>query len=387
MFFEVSLHKKMLSYEAMIVNYQLFLVIPPGLEDLALREVELKCPISHVEVHKGGLELSADLDWIVKAHTLLKIPTRILMRLNTFKVRDFPKLFQKFTNFKWNDYLSHPTPAWEISCSKSRIMHTGRIEETVQKALVEAMRKQPLGKDWEKKQYSPQTFYIRLVDDNLTLSLDLSGEPLYKRGLQKIKGEAPIRENFAAAFAFEILNDLKEPVVLVDPMCGSGTLLTEALTFYQPLHLRKFSFEEAPFFKGRMIKLGPATVSLPASKALGFDLNGELLNKVAKELDAKLPITFKNQDSLKEKLTTDEAVILCNPPYGERIQIEGKRGSFLKEAWNKFMEEDRPLRFGWVLPSDMDDLFSAPKGYKMKTKRHLKNGGMAVTFWIWERII
>ena len=369
----------------MIVNYQLFLVIPPGLEDLALREVELKCPVSAVQLHKGGLELEADINWIIKAHCELKIPTRILMRLTTFKIRDFPKLYQKFSTFKWNDYLSHPEPEWEISCSKSRLNHTGRIEETVKKALAEAMRKQPLGMDWQKKNYGPQTFYIRLVDDNLTLSLDLSGDPLYKRGFQKIKGEAPIRENFAAAFAFEILHDLDSKVTLIDPMCGSGTLLTEALTFFTPLHLRKFSFEEAPFFKGKLVKLETNDNKLPIDHAIGIDLNGELLEKVSKELKENLPITFKHQDSLKEKITRETSVILCNPPYGERIQIQGKRGSFLKEAWEKFMQQDTPLRFGWVLPSDMDDLFSKAAGYRVKSKRHLKNGGMAVTFWIWER--
>lgn len=370
----------------MNVSYQLFLIIPPGLEDLALKEVELKCPVSSIEVHKGGLELTASLDWIVRAHTTLKIPTRILMRLTSFKVRDFPKLYQKFVNFKWNQYLSHPEPTWEISCSKSRLNHTGRIEDTVNSALQEAMKKQPLGKDWEKKNYSPQTFYIRLVDDELTLSLDLTGEALYKRGLQKIKGEAPIRENFAAAFAFEILHDLKTPVTLIDPMCGSATLLTEALTFHRPLHLRNFAFEEAPFFKGKLVRLENEIEPLPSVKAIGFDINSELIKKVSFELNSTLPLTLKAQDSLTEKLTDDESVILCNPPYGERIKIEGKRGSFLKEAWGKFMSVDKPKRFGWVLPSDMDDLFSRPKNYRLINKRHLKNGGMAVTFWIWERI-
>ena len=370
----------------MNVSYQLFLVIPPGLEDLALREVELKCPVSEIITHKGGLELNTDLDWIIKAHTQLKIPTRILMRLTTFKVRDFPKLYQKFSSFKWNTYLSHPEPEFEITCSKSRLIHTGRIEETVKKALAESMRKQPLGKDWEKKQFSPQTFYIRIVDDDLTFSLDLTGEPLYKRGLQTLKGEAPIRENFAAAFAFEILNDLKEPITLIDPMCGSGTLLTEAVTFFRPLHLRKFSFEEAPFFKGKLVRLEEPALSLPVSKGIGFDINGELIQKVSSVIDDSLRITLHKADSLNQKLSTEDCVILCNPPYGERLQIEGKRGSFLKEAWLKYMEVDKPLRFGWVLPSDMDDLFAKPSGYRLKVKRHLKNGGMAVTFWIWERI-
>lgn len=364
------------------MQFRFFLIIPPGLEDLAQREVEQKCPAAPLTVIKGGLELEAPLEWMVTAHALLKIPTRILMRVTEFKVRDFPKLHQKFSAFKWNTVLSHPEPQFEISCKESRLMHTGRIEETVRAALKEAMVRQPLGKDWEKKNYPPQTFYIRLYQDTLTLSLDLTGEPLYKRGLQVIKGEAPLRENFAAAFAMELLEDVPGPVTLVDPMCGSGTLLTEALTFGTPLHLRPFAFETSPLFKGKHFRLPEPTPALPVNAALGFDLNEELLGK----LKTDLPITFKAQDSVKTRIdVAGDMIMICNPPYGERIKIEGKRGSFLKGAWEKFLNEDRPLRFAWVLPTDMDDLFAAPRGYKLLRKRHLRNGGLAVTFWIWER--
>lgn len=365
------------------MQFTLFLIIPPGLEDLALKEVELKCPISEVVSMKGGLELKADIDWIMAAHALLKIPTRILMRVTEFKVRDFPKLHNKFTSFKWNDVLSHPEPQFEISCSKSRLMHTGRIEETIQAALKTSLIKQPLNRDWEKKNYPPQTFYIRIVDDTLTFSLDLTGEPLYKRGLQKIKGEAPLRENFAAAFLMDLFEGVSSPVTLVDPMCGSGTMLTEALTFHQPLHLRPFAFETAPFFKGKLFRIPPSGDSLPIKVALGFDINEELLSK----LHIDLPIKFKARDSLIKPIKVDgDMFMICNPPYGERIKIEGKRGSFLRDAWEKFLSVDRPLRFGWVLPSDMDDLFKKPEeGYKLKTKRQLRNGGMAVTYWVWEQ--
>lgn len=364
--------------------YRLFLIVPPGLEALALEELESKCPVSNpVTVMKGGVELDADLDWIVKAHCLLKLPTRILMRVKEFKVRDFPKLHQKFSSFKWNEVLSHPEPEWEISCSKSRLMHTGRIEETIKEALTEALVRQPLSLDWKKKNYPPQTFYVRIVDDNLVLSLDLTGEPLYKRGYQKIKGEAPIRENFAAAFLMDLFRGLDHEVTLVDPMCGSATFLTEALNFNNPLHFRKFAFEYAPFFKGKMVRLPIVTQKFPVSKVIGFDVNEELISKVKKESDLDLRVL----DSVKEKLPVEnEFVMICNPPYGERIKIEGKRGSFLREAWEKFLKVDRPLRFGWVLPSDMDDLFAKAPGYKMLRKKHLKNGGLAVTYWVWERI-
>lgn len=364
------------------MQYRLFLIIPPGLEELAQQEIDNKCPLSSIQKVKGGIELEADLDWIISAHTILKIPTRILMRIGEFKVRDFPKLHQKFLNFKWKDYLSHPEPEWEISCSKSRLMHTGRIEETIKKALSEALVRQPLNRDWEKKNYSPQTFYVRLVDDNLTLSLDLTGEALYKRGHQKIKGEAPIRENFAAAFLMELFNGITTPMTLIDPMCGSATFLTEAQNFHRPLHFRPFAFETAPFFKGKLVKTGEEKKPLPVKNVVGFDVNEELLSKVRKETSLDLRV----QDSLLLRIENDsEFVMICNPPYGERLKIEGKRGSFLKEAWRKFLQDDRPLRFGWVLPSDMDDLFQKAPGYSLRVKKHLKNGGMAVTFWVWER--
>ncbi len=368
-------------------SYELFLIITPGWEDLALKELLLKAPVDKYNVIKGGIELTADIAWIERAHLMLKIPTRILMRVTTFKVRDFPKLYQKFSTLPWTKYLSHPLPQWEISCSKSRLMHTGRIEETVAKALDEAQKRQPLSRDWEKKNYSPQTFYIRLVDDQLTLSLDLTGDFLYKRGLMTIKGEAPIRENYAAAMAWEILSNLDQKVTLVDPMCGSGTLLIEALTFHQPLHLRPFAFETAPFYKGRLLKKTEETTPLPIEEARGFDLNADLLMKAKAELRMPLPLIFTEKDSVLSALKLPEnSIMICNPPYGERIKIEGKRGSFLQNAWKKFLEDDRPLRFGWVLPSDMDDLFSKAPGYRQIQKRQFKNGGMAVTFWIWERI-
>jgi putative N6-adenine-specific DNA methylase len=365
------------------MTYRLFLVIPPGFEELSLLELESKCPVSSFSLTKGGIEVDADLEWIVKAHCLLKLPTRILLRMTEFKVRDFPKLYQKLKSFHWNQFLSHPTPSWEVSCTKSRLMHTGRIEETLKSSLLEALKRQPLGLDWQKKNYPPQTFYVRLSDDLLTLSLDLTGTPLYKRGLQKIKGEAPIRENLASALLMELCQGIKDEVILVDPMCGSGTFLTESLFFHKPLHLRKFAFETAPFFKGKMIRLPEEGLKLPIKRALGFDKDGLLLSKVREESGLELYEMDTVSHPLKMK---DEFIIMCNPPYGERIKIDGKRGKFLQEAFKKFLYTDLPLRFGWVLPSDMDDLFKTPPHYRLMKKKSFKNGGLSVTFWVWEKM-
>jgi predicted RNA methylase len=131
-----------------------------------------------------------------------------------------------------------------------------------------------------------------------------------------------------------------------------------------------------------MVRLPLPTVKLPVARVIGFDLNRELIEKVKAESDLDLRV----KDSVVEKLDVgSDFVMICNPPYGERIKIEGKRGSFLREAWEKFLTVDKPLRFGWVLPSDMDDLFAKAPGYKLLHKKSLRNGGMAVTYWVWER--
>jgi putative N6-adenine-specific DNA methylase len=366
-------------------SYSIFIIVLPGLEDLAAREIALKLPLEKFNIIKGGIEAQVSLEWIEKAHLRLKIPTRILLRVANFKVRDFPKLYHKFAHFNWKPFLSHPEPEWEISCSKSRLNHTGRIEETIKKAMAEVLIKQPLKKDWEKKNYPPQTFYVRLVDDTLFLSLDLSGEPLYKRGLQKIKGVAPLRENLASAFLFEITKDLSESYSLVDPMCGSGTFLTEGKTFFDSLHLRPFAFETAPFYKGKILKdREPDARTLPFNNYYGFDKNLELITKVNQEI--ALGLELQELDSLREKLpVTEDSILICNPPYGERIEIEGKRGHFLKVARDKFLETDKPFRMGWLIPTDMDDIFQKAPGYKTISKIHIRNGGLPVTFWVWER--
>jgi putative N6-adenine-specific DNA methylase len=364
------------------MQFKIFLIIPPGLEDLALQEVELKCPVSSPLMTKGGIEIEADLNWLVTAHASLKLPTRILLRITSFKVRDFPKLHQKFSQFKWNDFLSHPIPEFEISCSSSRLMHTGRIEETVSSALKEALIRQPLKRDWEKFNYPPQKFYIRLVNDLLTLSLDLSGDPLYKRGIQVIKGEAPLRENFAAALAMDLFKGIATPVTLIDPMCGSATLLIEALTFHKGFHERRFAFEFAPFFKGKHFKIPEDVSPLPIKEAIGFDLNEGLLSKIQTNLN----LSLKCQDSLLKPINHEEDFfMICNPPYGERIGIEGKKGLFLRKARDKFLQ-DGPKRLGWLTPSDMDDVFKESPNYKLLSKRQFRNGGLPVTYWVWERL-
>ena len=166
-------------------------------------------------------------------------------------------------------------------------------------------------------------------------------------------------------------------------MCGSGTFLMEAATFHLPLHERKFAFEEAPFFKGKTIKTPKAGSQLPFEKLVGNELNSELAEKVSPVL-SKYNIEVSSGDALKKDFPA--GFMICNPPYGERIKIPGRKGIFLRDSLEKFLTKDKPERLGWLIPSDMDDIVPKVKDYKVRSKRKFRNGGMAVTFQIWDRI-
>ena len=178
---------------------------------------------------------------------------------------------------------------------------------------------------------------------------------------------------------FELFEETNEEVVLADPTCGSGTLLTEAATFFHALHLRKFAWEEIPLFKGKSIKKRLNGKKLPIREYIGNDLNEELIEKISFET-----IKFTCDDALKVNFNQPNLYMISNPPYGERIKIQGKRGVFLKELWLKVLTKDQPLKFGMVIPSDFDDLFNSPPSpYKALSKRKFRNGGLMVSFWIW----
>jgi putative N6-adenine-specific DNA methylase len=185
----------------------------------------------------------------------------------------------------------------------------------------------------------------------------------------------------------EIFKDIDYPVTLVDPMCGSGTLLTEAVTFHVPMHLRSFAFETAPFYRGKILKASAAHTPLPITEARGFDLNHELIQKVQSELSKQWPINFQVMDSLTTEIKVPEKLfMISNPPYGERLKIAGKRGSFLKNALQIYLTRDKPQRIAWVVPSDMDELFQQLPDYRTITSIHFKNGGLPVTLWVWEKL-
>ncbi|MCB0361393.1 MAG: hypothetical protein KDD35_01640 [Bdellovibrionales bacterium] len=187
-----------------------FLVIPPGLESLALEELQVKSRLlaedssldysgvnlQQAEVVSGGIELNLALKegWILNNY--LRIPTRILQRLERFRCRDYSQIKKKVSRWPWYQYLRDGEIRVHVSSHNSRLNMKKRLVSSVVEGIGEAKKRQAFRKPHLE---IPQNIYIRIEADQATLSLDTSGEFLFRRGYKEYVTKAPMRETLASA--------------------------------------------------------------------------------------------------------------------------------------------------------------------------------------------
>jgi putative N6-adenine-specific DNA methylase len=366
-------------------EWTFFCVITPGLEALALLELHEKkaalgLTTEEVKSLPGGIELALPWSKGIGLVHLLKIPTRVIVRLTSITARDFPKLHQKALNLPWTKWLAHPTPNWKITAHQCRLMHTGRLEETMSEALKKSHVKSPFSNRWQKENISPETLYVRGVDDEWTISLDITGDALYKRGLSVVKGEAPLRETLAQACLKMLFSDSPQsPVTLWDPMCGSGTFLFEALTAHLPSQ-RSFSYLTSELNRGvaPWKPYGDST-AFPIAVAHGSDTNRELISKLVPLEKMSFSCTDLFSGSLQD--FARPLWVIANPPYGERIEISEGIAEFTRKL-SHFIGEADPDKVLLLVPSSWPHF--KIKNQKFNKYLRFLNGGLSVEARLWD---
>jgi putative N6-adenine-specific DNA methylase len=225
-----------------LTDFEIFLVVPPGHEGLAADEARA-AGFDGVFVVPGGVTLRGGWPEVWRANLDLRLPGRVLVRLGSFRAPHLAQLDKRARRFPWGDTLRQDVPLRvEASTRASKIWHAGAAQQRVETALREEFGA-TLAPD------APLTLKARIEDDLVTLSLDTSGEPLHKRGWKQAVAKAPLRETLAAAFLRQAGFDGTQSVI--DPMCGSGTLVIEAAQIaagLAPGRARDFAFQKLASF-------------------------------------------------------------------------------------------------------------------------------------------
>jgi len=356
----------------------LYAVVAPGLEGVCAAELA-EHGLAQIRREIGGVACSGRLEQIYLSNLHLRSASRVLIRFAAFRCRSFPDLYRNAVRLPWGRFVKSDTLLrFRVSCRRSRLMHSNRIAATLQEAADKALGRGPLPGDG-----AVQQVFAHLVDDQVILSMDSSGDLLHRRGYRRATTRAPLRETLAAGILMRLGWDGSVP--LVDPMCGTGTFVLEAalLAAGRPPGLqRRFAFETWPGYRDglwRRLCREAAEQQRPLRNALtGFDMQ-ETAVAAARENLARLnvegPISFVQQELGEQRHVRGPGLLICNPPYGKRLRVKGSLPGFYQEIGRQITANYPDWRTALVCP---DPNLARATGLSLHKIADLRNGGLSV---------
>jgi putative N6-adenine-specific DNA methylase len=356
-----------------------------GLEAVVKKEL-LNLGYSDLAVDNGKVTFKATEKDIPIANLWLRTADRVLLKMGEFKATSFEELFEKTKALPWDEWITEDGEFTVNGKSvDSKLYSISDCQAIVKKAVVEKL-KTKYKTEWFKETGPKFTIEVSLLKDIATLTIDTSGQGLHKRGYRTRSVEAPLKETLAAGLV--LLSYWNKDRLLVDPFCGSGTIPIEAAMIGKniaPGLNRNFASEEWPrvkkeYWREARRQAWDLMLKDVKLKIIGSDIDDEAI-KIAKEnaynIGLEEDILFIRKNFRNFEFKDDYGVIICNPPYGERI---GER----KEVMNLY--KDMGKVFGklstysiYVLTSNED--FEKLYGKKADKRRKLYNGRIKVNYY------
>ncbi len=349
-----------------------------GLEATVKREA-IKLGFDNISVLDGRVNFSGDATTLVRANLWFRSADRVQLVMGEFKATTFEELFQGVKKLPWGDII--PINGNFIITGKSvksTLSSVPACQSIVEKAVVEKL-KEKYKIDYFSKSEETYKIQVSLLRDIATITIDTTGAGLHKRGYRANSVTAPLKETLAASLIE--LSYWKPDRVLLDPVCGSGTILIEAAMIGKniaPGLNRRFVSEDWGFipekiWKDERKKAFEAINYDYDNKFYGSDFDPEAI-KVAKDnaIEAGVDelITFEVKPFKDVTLPCDYGVAICNPPYGERIGILEEVHDLYRDMGKLFGSNDTWSTY--VITSDED--FEKLYGKRANAKRKLFNG-------------
>jgi putative N6-adenine-specific DNA methylase len=362
-------------------DVSLFANTAPGFETELAAEVALLPGVVGYETTLGGMAFSGALDLVYQANLRLRTAHRVLLRLDDFLAQSHPMLFDRARKIPWERYLGfHEDVAVTVSAKASRLNHRAQIAQTVLRAVQRSQA--DLGVKVQHDERSDRRIVVRLFRDRCTVSFDTSGRHLHRRSYRRFRGKGPIRETLAAAILMRV--GAERYATLVDPFCGSGTLLIEAATRdagLPPGVGRRFGFEGLAFYdQGRWERTvanalkgsGAANQNFFGSDRDDEAIDGARQNALAAGVASAIAFEAGAAEDLALPASGGDGLIVANLPYGVRVD----RG---RKLLPHFLDRIVRRGGGWDVALIVRDPSEVERpGLTVTRTTPFRNGGLAV---------
>lgn len=361
-----------------MIKFKLVATCLLGLEGMVAQELKMM-GAQNVCAENGRVVFDGSPQMIARANLKSRYSERILILMSTFEARTFEQLFQNVKNLPWEEFIGKddefPVKGRTVS---SDLMSIPDCQKIIKKAVVERL-KSKYKIDWFAEIGTLYQIQFLILKNKVSIMIDTTGIGLYKRGYREFSIEAPIKETLASAMVD--LSRVKSNHTVIDPMCGSGTLVIESALKAKniaPGINRSFISEDFKFvgkkvYEEERQKAREEEITDCTFRAKGYDIDIEaieLARSNAQKAGVEDLIDFEVRDIKDFEIESERATIICNPPYGERLLDIQSAREIYRIMGRKFKKQ-RGFSYTIITP---DEEFENCYGMKADKRRKLYNG-------------
>ena len=354
-----------------------------GLEEVLAKELEY-LGAQNIKILNRAISFKGDKGFLYKANLNLRTALRILKPIATFSARDKNELYENACKIDWLKYFNiNKTFATYATTNSENFKHSKYASLVLKDAIADTFRKKVKKRPYVDAKDPQMSINLHIQKNTCTISLDSSGQSLHKRGYKSNTVIAPINEVLAAGLI--LLSGWDKKSDFHDPMCGSGTILTEAAMIAHNIppniFRKKFGFQEWKDFDNNLWKkIKEASLNKEKEylgKITGSDNFQKAVRISRKNIENILfnnEIRIKNEDFFESKAKPNTFVIF-NPPYGQRHNID--INEFYEKISNTLKHKYQGCEV-WIISSDIENLKMI--GLKPTRKIKLQNGSLDCSF-------
>ena len=334
-----------------------------GFEEILAKELR-NLGAGNVEEGVRSVFFEGDTGFMYKANLCLRTAIKIVKPIHSFRVRDENDLYKKIYAMDWFDYLSTSTTfAIDATVNSENFTHSLYVSQKTKDAIVDKFRDTDGSRPDVDIKFPDVRINIHIQNDQCNVALDSSGRSLHQRGYRTATNIAPINEVLAAGLL--LLSGWDGQCDFLDPMCGSGTLLTEAAMIAcnipANINRKEFAFEKWHDFDAELFeKIVDSSLKRTREfnhKIIGYDKAPSAVRKAQDNIvNANLSdyITVERKNFFdSEKFTDKHLHMVFNPPYGERLDIEME--DFYTDIGNT-LKRNYPGTDAWFITSNLEAL-------------------------------
>lgn len=369
-----------------MAEYDLLVSAAFGMEAIVVRELK-ELGYENPVVEDGKIRFRAKSSAICRTNLWLRCAERVQVVVADFRAKNFDELFDQVKATPWEEWLAvdakFPVTA---RCVRSDIRSVPNTQKMVKRAIVDRLR-QVYMRHWFEESGTEYNVDCNIVGDRVLLTIDATGDGLHKRGYRKLVGQAPLRETVAAGLVK--LSYWNRDRLLVDPFCGSGTIPIEAAMIARnlaPGRNRSFQAENWPQIpRSDWIAARQEVKDLENRQQLSVPIIAtdrdrsaiKIAVQAARQAGVSTDIHFDVKDFIAFPTNRDAGVLICNPPYGERLGDADE----VRQLYRDMGELLRPLDDWSLYILTSYDGFEREFGKRADRRRKLYNARIACTFY------